>query len=383
MGKVITESEYATLLSVRDRVLVLAGECPAFREQLAGSVTNYSRYVNERESAVSESFKRKRERAKEVLANGRICEEGATFSESTYFAKGWLYPPEVRQIEREYENALRDSSASVAKLESKLARCLLASFQKQDGEPFDPAAPQLIPDNREAGVLLRDYTPTIVLLDRAVNRPPVRVGSFSEREGMKALALLQRDAPEHYRVIAFASLRGLADCLTTSPIIPRPHELDCDATEEERMQNLVHYFVWRKTFPLDHDASANPESAIPDERVLPVHIARNFLQVAEEMVSECGSRNAKDAIQADSPKGKSSLPKTKRGLARFFQNETKDSQVIALLQDNLSYREIERRTGVSKATVGRIAKANGLTGDRPETTNDADGLTVKRGRSTH
>jgi hypothetical protein len=294
-----------------------------------------------------------------------------------------LYPPELRHIEREYESALRDGSSKVTKLESKLARCLLATFRKQDGESYDRRALQLLPDAREAGAFMTDYAPTIFLLDRSAYRTPLRVGAFSESESMKALALLRRDAPEHYRVIAFAFLRGLADCSTTSPIFPRPRELDCDATAEERMQNLAFYFVWRQTFPLDHEASANPESATPDERFLPVHIARDFLKEAEELVSECGSRKAKDAIQADSPKGKSCLPKTKRGLARFLQNETKEPQVIALLHDNLSYREIEKKTGISRSTIGRIAQANNLTGHSPDTTDDDFNLTLKKGRRNH
>ena len=71
---------------------------------------------------------------------------------------------------------------------------------------------------------------------------------------------------------------------------------------------------------------------------------------------------ALDAGKAERAGKGASVPKTRRGLAKFAQTTTKDITIVAAIKSGKTYREIVEELGVGLGTVSRVAKAYGLTG---------------------
>lgn len=78
---------------------------------------------------------------------------------------------------------------------------------------------------------------------------------------------------------------------------------------------------------------------------------------------------ATDAALAQGKRGIAS----NRGIQRAIRVTQGDAPVVTLLSAGLSYRKIEEQTGVSKTSVGRIAKANRLTAPRSKGAVPPDG----------
>lgn len=71
------------------------------------------------------------------------------------------------------------------------------------------------------------------------------------------------------------------------------------------------------------------------------------------------------------------IPKTRRGLQRLVSTSVKDDAIVAALSEGKSYRRIQRELGVSKSTVGRVARDRGMTGHTPEVVPDEGTLSEK------
>lgn len=88
---------------------------------------------------------------------------------------------------------------------------------------------------------------------------------------------------------------------------------------------------------------------------------------ASEMFARSMAKAFADPTNVRLPGVARNLPKTRRGFQRLAETTTRDQPIIAAIKEGKSYRRVARDCKVGKTTVGRVAKAYGLTGHAPET----------------
>jgi hypothetical protein len=386
MAKVRRRSDESRLVAVQARVRALAREHDGFADAIRAAYGDYLALVDVHHRESQDLDRRERRLALAVLEQGRLRDpltEGEANTPCT-FVRFWGLCPMALADALEGRTPSAWTSAELDRASAEAGLAALRVNLDREANASDSAG-SWTPEDRaavQAGTH-KVYRWEVMVAKPNDWQPPVHPDSM-ELEDLRGYPIAK------YHTIVMHTLGALADAGSSRPIVPLPEKAG------DPFQHVIARLRWHRRSPTESGRNDSPEPQLLSA-MLPPALAEQMLAYAEDWIaSQLPTRsgrgsNAPAASDASPPPlkaGRAPTQKAKqinaRRLAEVISDKKKTGEVIALLKDNRSYREVAEKTGVSKSSVARVAKDFHLTGHGPARVPDAegqvDGMSVKRSR---